>query len=443
MVRYLGARVNVGAPLGNTGVWLLDPYDVNIINGAAPPPVNGIWDTTSNSSTYFWNAPNASSSNVYVEDILYNLASANVVIETGIDATQPNVGSITLEAPLIGTLANPQTLTLIANNDIYIQAAITVSNLNLVLNAVNEINISSNINVASLTSQGATTISSPGTITTTSGQLYSGPVTLGTNVLLTDTGSSSSIQFANTIESAASGGSSSGYGLTVNQTGGAAGSVIFGGTVGLANALGYLTVTSTGNIALNGPSITTSAIGTSSGTQQYIGPVLLGMSTALSTVNGGDISFSNTIGGNFGLTAGAAGNVIFGGPVSVGSLNITGNQIDINTGTITTTGGQIYSSPIVLGTSVLFTDTGSNPIEFAAIDSLTGTSYALNVAKTGTGGVIFGGEVGSVNAPGSLNVSSAGAIAINTTAINTVGEQDINTLVHKLIGQCSFRWSEY
>ena len=298
---------------------------------------------------------------------------------------------------------------------------------NLVLQGINKI-LGGPISANSLNvSSGGTTAINTSTITTTNGQTYNNPVVLGENATLTG-GGANAIQFANTIESAASGGSSSGYGLTVNQTGGAAGSVIFGGTVGLANALGYLTVTSTGNIALNGPSITTSAIGTSSGTQQYIGPVLLGINTALSSVVGGDIIFNNTIKGGFGLTLDAAGNVIFNGTVGAAGaplryLSVTGNQIDINTGTITTTGGQIYSSPIVLGTSVLFTDTGSNPIEFAAIDSLTGTSYALNVAKTGTGGVIFGGEVGSVNAPGSLNVSSAGAIAINTTAINTVGEQ--------------------
>jgi filamentous hemagglutinin family protein len=104
-----GGRVNTLAPLGRVGQWLLDPYNVQISNNATS---NGAF-----ASEVF--TPSGDDSNVSINDILANLTTGDVTINTGSSGSQ--TGNITLVDPFTYNLAVDRTLTLDAAGTITIQ----------------------------------------------------------------------------------------------------------------------------------------------------------------------------------------------------------------------------------------------------------------------------------------------------------------------------------
>ena len=122
-----GAVVQAGAPAGQAGQWLLDPYDLTI-NSSATSNFN----TAANPWT-----PTASGGNVSNAQIEAALdGGSNVVISTGVPGT--DLGNITVNAPITkssGALA--VTLELDAQNNIRINQPITSTAgvLNIILDA--------------------------------------------------------------------------------------------------------------------------------------------------------------------------------------------------------------------------------------------------------------------------------------------------------------------
>jgi autotransporter-associated beta strand protein len=111
---------------GKTGNWLLDPYNVTISTAATS---GGAFNGGSPTNIF---TPSATS-NVNNTDINTNLASTNVTITTtgaGADA-----GNITVSDPI--TWVSTNTLSLIADNNIIINAGISGVNGSLILSAVN------------------------------------------------------------------------------------------------------------------------------------------------------------------------------------------------------------------------------------------------------------------------------------------------------------------
>ncbi|MBU0744833.1 MAG: filamentous hemagglutinin N-terminal domain-containing protein, partial [Gammaproteobacteria bacterium] len=236
-----GARVDVSAPMGEVGTWLLDPYNVDIVSGTPPSP-DGTWDT--GSDPFIWSA-DSNNSQLYVEDILLNLATANVEVNTGIGG--PQVGNISLLVALNYPGLDSRTLSLIAANDIDIDAAITGINLDLILQAgaSGVISINNNgININTLTTLGGITGINADAITTVGSQLYNNPVVLGATTTLRTTGAGN-ITFVDTVNG--------GFGLGID----AAGNTTFGGVIGGTTPLAYLDVTSGVVTNINTNTITT------------------------------------------------------------------------------------------------------------------------------------------------------------------------------------------
>lgn len=391
LLNYRGLA-NLSAPKGAAGTLLLDPYDVYIVAGVPPSP-NGTWDS---GDPDIWSA-GTNDSQLYVADILNNLNTANVQINTGVGGSQ--AGNITVNASINYMGVVPRTLSLIAANDIAINASVTGSDLNLVLNTTalgGAINLNSGINTNSLTTQGGQTNINTAAITTAGAQIYNSAVELGANTTLTSNGDD--ISFAAGLDG--------GWSLTANTTG----DKTFNGAVGLNTALTTLSIAAGGATNLNGGSVTTS------GAQTYNGAVLLGADTMLAST-GGNIGFGSTVNGGYALAVNTAGNKTFGGAVALTSLNTAaGGTTRLNGDTVMTTGEQTYSGNVVLGANT--TLTASDDIEFgSSVDG--GYSLAVNTA----GDIIFGGAVGIGTALSSLNVDAVGTTRLNGGAVKTTGEQ--------------------
>jgi len=243
-----------------------------------------------------------------------------------------------------------------------------------------------------------------------SGQVYTGAVTLGADMVLTT--SNDPILFAGA-------GTVSG-GQTLEIAAGT-GTVTFGGGVGTGAlaALVSLEVTG-GTIAINGNGVrTTGAAG-----QLYTGAVTVGSSATLSTSDDA-VTFAGagTVNGpgTLEILAGSA-TVTFGGAVGganpLASLAVTGGAIAIEGGEITTAGAQLYTGAVTLGADTRLATTDS-----AVSFSLTiqnATARALEIVA-GTGVVTFAGAVGGgATALESLEVS-AGGIAIQGGSVRTSG----------------------
>lgn len=119
-----GISVNLSAPQGTTGMWLLDPLNVTISNSAT---INGSFNSA-NPDVF---TPNSTGSIVNIANLVTNLLSANVTITTG--STGAEAGNITVANAI--TWLSPNTLTLQAASNIIINAAITGLNGTLALQA--------------------------------------------------------------------------------------------------------------------------------------------------------------------------------------------------------------------------------------------------------------------------------------------------------------------
>src|SRR4029077_11855838 len=233
-----------------------------------------------------------------------------------------------------------------------------------------------------------------GSVATTGAQNYDGPVVLTANELLT----ASTITFQKAVDGT--------FGLTA-----AAGLTTFDGAVGLGSALASLTVTSTAD--LNGGSVTTS------GTQNYDGPVVL---TSDALLTGTAITFLSTVDGAHGLTATATGLTTFDGAVGTGtplaSLTVT-NAADINGGSVAPTGGQNYDGAVTLSASALLT---AGSIVFH--DKVDG---GFGLTATATALTSFDGAVGSSTPLASLTVTNGADL--NGGSVTTTGAQNYDGAV--------------
>lgn len=121
----LAGKVSTLAPFGKIGTLLLDPTDVLISSGAlmnaAPAMVMGI-DTFTYSGTPVNIVDTAFQPGGYLD-------STNVTINTGnmVDQMDPLGGTITIDGSAVLNWMNPTTLTLIADNNIDIQAGATIA----------------------------------------------------------------------------------------------------------------------------------------------------------------------------------------------------------------------------------------------------------------------------------------------------------------------------
>ena len=372
-----GARIDTSAPMGVTGTWLLDPYDITIEAVSTQNPAS----ITSGNFT-----SNGDPSILSVSDLETALSTTNVVVQTGSGGS--GQGDITVAAPVTWTTAT--TLTLNAINNVNVNAGITGGSL--VLSAGNTVSIASAIGLTgSLSVTGNTTLSAD--VTTAGGQTYNGTVTLGANTILADTGTG--VAFDSTVDG--------GFSLTVN------GNATFGGAVGGNTQLSSLDVT--GTTAMNAGTVTTS------GDQSYSQLVTLAQDTTLSggtlqSVSGTSLQVAgagNSLTLTFGGTTVIDGNLITGvNNLTVGDSGITGSATQV-LNDITTTGEQLYYDPATLtGNATLTGPSSSYVVFFSTVDG----GYSLEV----NGNAAFGGAVGSLTPLSSLDVTGTTALRCGTIA---------------------------
>lgn len=106
-----GSSVDLTAPVGETGVWLLDPADLTISNAASSPAFSNPYTALVNS-------------NVNVGDLQTALSGANVVLATSVSGSGGN-GDITVANDVAWSSGN--SLTLSAYRDILLNANLTAS----------------------------------------------------------------------------------------------------------------------------------------------------------------------------------------------------------------------------------------------------------------------------------------------------------------------------
>ncbi|MES2219298.1 MAG: hypothetical protein V4501_12920, partial [Pseudomonadota bacterium] len=163
-----GGYVNLLAANGKTGTWLMDPATVTI-SGTA---------TTNNSG--FAPTANSNTSNIYVGDLTYALATANITVTTtnsgGAGSGTP--ADISVNSAISWNQAT--TLTLSAGNFIFINAPITAPLGGLTLQAANLSQSITSGTTASPSSTGVNQAISVANFTLTSGQWYQKNSTLPT-----------------------------------------------------------------------------------------------------------------------------------------------------------------------------------------------------------------------------------------------------------------------
>ena len=176
-----------------------------------------------------------------------------------------------------------------------------------------------------------------------------------------------------------------------------------------------------GLIVVNG-TITTTA-----GSQTYNGPVRVGGTSTIAT-SGVNVIFNGTVNspGTFGLTlTKGAGTVTFTGIVGGVNplLSLTtdaGGTIAINTTGISTTAGQTYNGPVLLGANANLSSVAGPILFVSTVDG----AQALTV-NSGSGTATFNSAVGGGPTLISLTVSSTNAAtnAISLVGVLTTGSQ--------------------
>ena len=127
-----GVRVDTSAAKGTNGTWLLDPFDITIVDGGAGGSTNGAFDA-GNPNTF---TPSATGSTVTDQDINDNLVTTDVVIST-VNGGGAENGDITVNADVSIVGANGNDLTLRADRHITFNnpvAPTTIINLDGALN---------------------------------------------------------------------------------------------------------------------------------------------------------------------------------------------------------------------------------------------------------------------------------------------------------------------
>ncbi|MFA4854449.1 MAG: hypothetical protein WC616_03765 [Candidatus Omnitrophota bacterium] len=261
--------------------------------------------------------------------------------------------------------------------------------------------------LSSLTTDGPGSTHIGANINTSGGtMIFNDPVVLTADVILTDTGATG-ITFNSTVDSDAL---PTPRALTLNALNPLA-KVVFNDEVGGGIPLASLDVNSS-EIDISGGYVRTNSY------QNYNGPVVLGGAVDPITLTGTDISFNNTLDGNYNLDI--EGNAIFNGEVggsdSLASLYVNGST-DINTDWIVTDDTQEYDGPVTLLTD---TELDADTVIFGS--TLDG-NYNLDIEAN----AVFNGEVGDSDPLDSLYVN--GTTEINGGLVETDNTQEYSGAV--------------
>ena len=427
--------VDTSALHGNTGTLLLDPTDITI-STAANSAMNGATPFTGTGATSVLNTITLQTA----------LANNNVVVDTSSAFAAPLGGTIVVANAV--TWASTNGLTLLANKDINVNAALTNTGKGgITLKAdqaatgLGDVNINANlatrggaisVSGANILSAATTTIDSnsggaaanvPGSIsfTATSGGIILNSTSVSANATSAALGGTITLNAAGAIT----------VGSSLSARGSSAPTVagLDGGTVSVTSTAGAVSLSGNINVLAGASAVANS---TKSGTVNVTGASVL-VSAALSTTattnsgvstRGGEVNLVSTAGdltvstaidtsgaeGSGTNTAGHAGKVTLSS-----SANMTVAAITASGGT-RSLGGQTASN----AGNIVLTATGA--VKTGAITSSAGNSYG------GVGGAVGGISVtgSGVNSQGAdyttsgLLDSNAGNISVHATTGNLI-----------------------
>ena len=204
-----------------------------------------------------------------------------------------------------------------------------------------------------------------------------------------------SISFGSTVDGA--------RGLAVN-----AATTTFSGVVGGTTALTSLTTNAAGTTQLGG-NVTTS------GSQTYDDALQLNGNAVLS---GSALNLAGSVDGAHALAVNGSASVTLGGPIGAGmalaSLSV-GGPLQLNAGSVSTSGTQSYVGPTTLGAA---TTLSAASIAFG--NTLDG-GFALTTQSAGP--TSFAGAVGAATPLASLTANGGGAVQLSGPSVDTTGAQ--------------------
>ena len=414
--------VDTLAPLGQAGLWLLDPTNMTITTaGQANVSPSSPFSPTASGSVLTWTTINN------------GLLGGNVSVltTTGFGAGQP--GNITISGA--GSLVSANSLTLTAAGDIAINATITGTGGGTL--AFNGVNISSS---AAITTTGAAN-KAGGSVTINA----SGTVNLGAAITANGGAGGVSLPGSNAGNVTVSGAgvttaaitATGGAGGTGSQPGGAGGAVLITSTGGVTTAA----------IAANGGNATTT-----NGNGGHAGTITIDNSTAgnigtttLSAVTG--TATGTGTGGNAGSIslANTAGNIATTSISTTGGIGGRGGNIALNaSGTLTSTLAITASGGTALANTagnaagnITLTGAGITTAGITATGTAGGTALSSQpggaggaVLITSTGGVTTaaiaanGGNATTTNGNG----GDAGTITINNSTAGDIGTTTLSAV---------------
>ena len=462
VLRFAG-RVDLSAPMGKLGTLLLDPADLEIVNGAGNADLNGngvlgddigALPVVLGAATVLFTDPGVSS----------KISSAGLV-------TQLSLGSVVLQATNDITVSDAvtsaqggSTLTLTARNNVNVNAALNIS-AGITLRADDNATGGGRVLIAApVTSADTVTLSSGGSglansvtalVTAPSLAITNGATTLGASNLLASTtavsvasgASLSMAAFTNTVASLALAGTLGGTGKLT-----AASYAVNGGTVTANLGTGALTSTlvsalngsaDVSSVAVNGgtlslgaanrftasPAVTLAATATlalggaetfGSLTGAATSTLALGANT-LSTGAGGNSSFTGVISGT------ASGGITKLGAITVFTLNgatasTYGGATRVQEGGLTTTATNLLptGTAVAVDTGATLTLGGANTVASLALSgTLAGASTLTAASYTLTNGNVAAGAslgAGTFTSSGASNLGGTVAAAtVNVT----------------------------
>ncbi len=437
-----GSYIDLRAPFGKTGTWLLDPTNIFIAQNQANATAAGMIGNNTSANSVSGGVSQASGavqdSLLTVGTLLAALSSANVNVTTA-NVSGTGVGNITVVDPI--SWAANTALTLTANNDIIINGAITSTSFvavaafgQLTLNAGRSIILNSAIktNSGSVSLTAPTSITLNSTITTQDAVAAVAITNSGTGNIFFNAGSGVTTGNASQTYNALGTILASGATVALTATGG---NITFGNgsTTGSINGAANLTLTSNGTITVGSGHIgtntplttfTTSGTGTltsnagtlyspavtTTGNQVY-GTTITGSGTGtvfLLATGSGTIQLNNAINNPSGYVLLRAANGV--------KLNCAGCSPIINAGTLQIDNGFVITPLTLLANATITTNTvgGSNLFN----GSVTG-AFNLTVNQPSTSTTTFSKTINIA----ALTTNNNGTFAFNGGNVTTSGAQ--------------------
>ena len=427
----LDFAVDVGAANGNSGQWLIDPFNLSICEEC-----NDDANQTGNKFT-----PNGEDSELEVTTLTDALegnsdnGGVTITIETGEVDTGMQDGIITLDTALDFNATNASTLILNAHHSIFINESINAAGtgtLNLELNAdgldsdgigdviIGDMVDSETIHNIQINTNGGSFTATTGNVTidnAVTGDVTTGNVIIGNNVMLSETDNTD--------------------GTTTINTGGGAFTVNTGNIIGTIGGTGTVTIgnVTTGNVVIGD---TDSADGT--------GTTTINTGGGLFDTKTGDITITSEVKNNGSVTVGdvITGTVMTGDTDGTGTttINTGGGAFTVNTGNIigtiggtgTVTIGNVTTGNVMIGDTDSADGTGTTTINTGGglfdtktgditITSTAGRDSIVTVGNVTTGDMLIGNinntmiDTGGNTESGAFDAKT-GQVTISTTVTN-------------------------